>query len=597
MSKAQHLRPEGGRHPEPAAHGRTAVEPASPSWAAQLQHSPRLVAQREQIDRTFGSAAAAPNRTGMPDALKSGIEALSGIDMSAVKVHRNSDRPAQLNALAYAQGRDIHLAPGQEQHLPHEAWHVVQQAQGRVSPTLQAGNGTPVNDDPALEHEADAMGEKALQMKPADGRMAVPLPLREPASTQAVQRKLGFEFEIHVNTDTEGDDDDPLVTVNKKTEIDEMLNLPGGKLFDVVSDNTRGNMVVNKNDFGKLDPTVRNRKILEIVTAPVDEFDLNARNKLASQMDTLVLFGTAIQTATQNLAKPVSLQAICTEFSRLLASDLYTVTPKDNVIIGRNQEALEAEGVRKSVQTKVQSLSASPHYTVGIDFEQLPQYLTKLIANPDLSNQERGGVAQKTLLGDVAGLATALMSDKCITDVNIAGVEGDLKGFFLSVLMNLSFGKIDQSHALDKNFAPLLGRTDGVLVLNAIDAKKPGVKLALKGNWGPISTKIKSLTGTTGGHLSKLGDNSFPTVDAYLNNLVNGAQEGFTQAFGGMKKMGPEEVGPEFLFDSREKGFIYENRTMKGGDGGRVAIGEWKAFALRVFDEVTAVNTKPTTKL
>jgi hypothetical protein len=27
--------------------------------------------------------------------------------------------------------------PGQEQHLPHEAWHVVQQKQGRVKPTGQ----------------------------------------------------------------------------------------------------------------------------------------------------------------------------------------------------------------------------------------------------------------------------------------------------------------------------------------------------------------------------------------------------------------------------------------------------------------------------
>ena len=174
-------------------------------------------------------------------------------------------------------------------------------------------------------------------------------------------------------------------------------------------------------------------------------------------------------------------------------------------------------------------------------------------------------------------------------------MEGDLKGFFLSVLMNLAFGKIPQE-GLDKNFAPLLGRTDGVLVLNAIDAKKPGVKLALKGNWSAISDKIKSLTGTTGSHLSMHGDDTFPTVDAYLNSLMNGAQEGFTQAFGGMKKMGPEDVGAEFFLDSREKGFIYENRSMKGGDGGRVAIGEWKAFALRVFDEVKAVNTKPTKK-
>jgi len=56
--------------------------------------------------------------------------------MDHVQVHRNSSKPAQLNAHAFAQGSDIHLAPGQEQHLPHEAWHVVQQAQGRVKPTM-----------------------------------------------------------------------------------------------------------------------------------------------------------------------------------------------------------------------------------------------------------------------------------------------------------------------------------------------------------------------------------------------------------------------------------------------------------------------------
>jgi hypothetical protein len=104
----------------------------------------------------------APNHTGMPDGLKSGIEALSGLAMDHVRVHYNSAKPAQLNAHAYAQGSDIHLAPGQDRHLPHEAWHLVQQAQGRVQPTLQLNGGVDVNDDPGLEHEADQMGERAL---------------------------------------------------------------------------------------------------------------------------------------------------------------------------------------------------------------------------------------------------------------------------------------------------------------------------------------------------------------------------------------------------------------------------------------------------
>ena len=105
-----------------------------------------------------------PNLTGMPDNLKSGIESLSGFSMDDVRVHYNSSKPATVQALAYTQGTDIHVAPGQEKHLPHEAWHVAQQMAGRVSPTTNI-NGMPVNDNAALEHEADVMGEKAVQCK------------------------------------------------------------------------------------------------------------------------------------------------------------------------------------------------------------------------------------------------------------------------------------------------------------------------------------------------------------------------------------------------------------------------------------------------
>jgi hypothetical protein len=108
------------------------------------------------------------NTTGLPDTLKNGIENLSGVDMSDTKVHYNSSKPAQLNAHAYAQGTDIHLASGQEKHLPHEAWHVVQQKQGRVKPTMQMKGKVNVDDDEGLEKEADVMGAKALQMKSSD---------------------------------------------------------------------------------------------------------------------------------------------------------------------------------------------------------------------------------------------------------------------------------------------------------------------------------------------------------------------------------------------------------------------------------------------
>lgn len=102
------------------------------------------------------------NNTGLPDNLKSGIENLSGHSMDDVKVHYNSPRPAQLQAHAFAQGNQIHLSSGQEKHLPHEAWHVAQQKQGRVQPTMQLKYSVSVNDDPNLEKEADVMGNKSL---------------------------------------------------------------------------------------------------------------------------------------------------------------------------------------------------------------------------------------------------------------------------------------------------------------------------------------------------------------------------------------------------------------------------------------------------
>lgn len=108
------------------------------------------------------------NNTGLPDNLKSGVENLSGYAMDDVKVHYNSAQPAEMQAHAYAQGTDIHVAPGQEQHLPHEAWHVAQQKQGRVKPTMQMKGKVNVNDDAGLENEADVMGAKALQMKEKD---------------------------------------------------------------------------------------------------------------------------------------------------------------------------------------------------------------------------------------------------------------------------------------------------------------------------------------------------------------------------------------------------------------------------------------------
>jgi len=129
---------------------------AAGALAQTLNGSPRVVAQR--------ALAVQLNRGGLPENLRNGVERLSGVSMAGVNVHYNSAKPAQLNAEAYAQGRNIHLAPGKAHHLPHEAWHVVQQAQGRVRPTTQLRAAVPINDEKHLEREADTMGKMAAAL-------------------------------------------------------------------------------------------------------------------------------------------------------------------------------------------------------------------------------------------------------------------------------------------------------------------------------------------------------------------------------------------------------------------------------------------------
>ena len=155
--------------------------PAQSNTQPHVQLKPMSRSRNDQVKDKIEEQPT-PNLTGLPNTLKSGVESLSGISMDHVTVHYNSPQPAQLQAKAYAQGNDIHIGPGQEKHLPHEAWHVVQQMQGRVRPTIQMKGDVTINDDPGLEAEAEIMGMQAattfqtptlpLQKKPQPGEEA-----------------------------------------------------------------------------------------------------------------------------------------------------------------------------------------------------------------------------------------------------------------------------------------------------------------------------------------------------------------------------------------------------------------------------------------
>ena len=115
-----------------------------------IHGSPYITAQRKQMERCFGPAFGKPvqkkeNHTGIPDEVKTRMETVLQADFSHVRVHPSSAKAPEVGALAYTQGSDIHFAPGQfspqsssgKSLLGHELTHVVQQQEGRVTPTTK----------------------------------------------------------------------------------------------------------------------------------------------------------------------------------------------------------------------------------------------------------------------------------------------------------------------------------------------------------------------------------------------------------------------------------------------------------------------------
>ena len=110
------------------------------------------------------------NGSPLPDKTKDTMQSLFGEDFSNVRVHTNSAVPPA-GAKAHTIGSDIFFASGAYDPstaagrglIGHELTHVVQQAQGRVK-VKPGSNGLNINDDPALEREADMMGQKAAKL-------------------------------------------------------------------------------------------------------------------------------------------------------------------------------------------------------------------------------------------------------------------------------------------------------------------------------------------------------------------------------------------------------------------------------------------------
>ncbi len=149
------------------------------------------------VNTSSGAAPVIQKKEGpFPEEVQAKMESSFGEDFSNVSVQTDSQKAVELNALAYTQGEEIHFAPGQyntathdgQKLIGHELAHVSQQRSGNVASTIQA-KGVDINDDAALEKQADSMGEKAASASPGTTYKSKALGMRNNVRTVQMAKK------------------------------------------------------------------------------------------------------------------------------------------------------------------------------------------------------------------------------------------------------------------------------------------------------------------------------------------------------------------------------------------------------------------------
>lgn len=513
------------------------------------------------------------NNTGLPDDLKAGVETLSGYSMNDVKVHYNSDKPAQLQAFAYAQGTDIHVAPGQEKHLPHEAWHVAQQKQGRVQPTLQMKGGAGVNDDDGLEQEADTMGAKALQMKNAGatgGDLIAPRSLSAASnSNAAVQRKLGLELEVAVPIDKMGvlSEDDKKILKGTKTNAVRLKALVSsadagyGKFaeFDRVALHADHSSRVLPDDW-KPPYRVMGRSILEMVFNPAVETQ-EELNETMKDVDTLV---SGIHSGTSGLTKRVPFDG--------------------GVHIG------PIDGDSKPAEL---SWKAAIHVNVGVDPRRLHRVLNWYSAS---KYKPAGEIKQIPMeyAENIAEQVVRAFSEASRVSAKDAQYWNGLRGLTTILVMYLLSGA-DKSELTSsvKNFATLLSKTRFYDIVKY--GMTPKEKEWLLSVWEEYKNTLIRLT--------RPGENENSSLISRTDNkgkLKDGSwkiKHLFTDTapalVGDEKEIPADEVGPvrsdqdKVAGGERRKGIVLEFRSLPG----RYEPDTWATIAKDFLDKANAENS------
>jgi Domain of unknown function (DUF4157) len=148
----------------------------NPDWSSDSRLEPPQKAVLEETtsmtpDHSLGTYTVLPaSGDPLPIRTQQQMQRAFNHDFSDVRVFE-SPRAANLDALAFAQGNQLHFQPGQydpwspqgQALLGHELAHVVQQRSGQVRASTMTPQGEGINDDVELEREAQEAGQRAAR--------------------------------------------------------------------------------------------------------------------------------------------------------------------------------------------------------------------------------------------------------------------------------------------------------------------------------------------------------------------------------------------------------------------------------------------------
>lgn len=615
------------RRPSAGPNGRALVPPAYGIDFVDQQQSTTggMPIQCQSREGSSAPERQKENNTGLPDQLKAGIETLSGISMSDVRVHTHSSAPARLNAHAYTQGREIFVAPGQERHLPHEAWHVVQQAQGRVRETARLRSGVSINGDRVLEQEADLMGRRATQLAAqSDGTTDHRLHERTDADSRihpntllsagspVAQADVGFEFQTFK-------EDSGFYRKSKKFDRYVKFNAHQTYATSVNSDPAWE----VQNDGGDIEVVVER--------VPVNE---SGRKKLGETMDKVVSVFTNLQTqqgenGDMQTLKPEQKKKMTRTEKTLKASDLHSISE------GKLQRPLSWSEKNKTEEDDKEpedwadlklfvtpELKAHPQVTAGIRLDKLLETF-ELISKADykeIGDKNKQGLAhqlgfyKKKSKKHRGTIKSAVGVGKRAKEKSLSP---NLQGFLTIIAEYIigwqKAGKLEKRTPYAKNCTPIMGRTNLATVFTQVLNEKEreifrklvqdekaltemfdlGENLLEKNLFGQAAPNDVTEEELNEEQKENLKKKNLPQptkfkVKNFLSSLADKESIDLSSEDYGPQAIGSQDEEKDTIIDEKNqvKGIAVELRKLRG----EVPLKDWKTFALHAFDLTELIN-------